>query len=297
MGSWGFQTSFDPREPGGGAMAVTASDGVGKLMSMGIEEGKLPWRFTQPTFTMYNGRTDPMEHVSHFNQRIAVHAKNEALMCKVFPSSLGLVAIRTFKVGLPAEHGLRKLLTGKPISSVRQLMHWIDKYKQVEEDQQLGKEKAKMVSQDRRDFRLQQFLYRPNGQVDHKGSSTQGNTFSRPLLGTINVIFAAPGRMGSCPSRVATVARPLPENSNHELKRAKVAIQLALSFSEKNKFGTIQPHDDPLVVTLRIEGFDGKMVIPMRQVKFPVQTGSEVVEVNFIVVDAYSPYTAIVARP
>ena len=28
-----------------------------------------------------------------------------------------------------------------------------------------------------------------------------------------------------------------------------------------------------------------------------MQVGSEVVEVDFIVVDAYSPYTAIVARP
>ena len=37
-----------------------------------------------------------MEHVSHFNQRMTVHSKNEALMCKVFPSSLGLVAIRWF---------------------------------------------------------------------------------------------------------------------------------------------------------------------------------------------------------
>ena len=32
-----------------------------------IESGKLPRQFTQPTFTMYNGRTDPVEHVSHFN--------------------------------------------------------------------------------------------------------------------------------------------------------------------------------------------------------------------------------------
>ena len=29
----------------------------------------------------------------------------------------------------------------------------------------------------------------------------------------------------------------------------------------------------------------------------PVQTSSETVEVDFIVVDAYSPYTTIVARP
>ena len=44
------------------------------------------------------------------------------------------VAISTFKVGLPAEHGLRKSLIGKPITSVRQLMDQIDKYKRVKED-------------------------------------------------------------------------------------------------------------------------------------------------------------------
>ena len=46
------------------------------------------------------------------------------------------VAIRTFKVGLLVEHGLRKYLTGKPVTSVRQLMDRIDKYMKVEEYQQ-----------------------------------------------------------------------------------------------------------------------------------------------------------------
>ena len=46
------------------------------------------------------------------------------------------VAISTFKVGLPTRHGLRKSLTSKPITSVRQLIDRIDKYKRVEEDQQ-----------------------------------------------------------------------------------------------------------------------------------------------------------------
>jgi len=59
-----------------------------------VEGERLFRRFTQPTFTIYNGRIDPMEHVSHFNQRMAVHSKNEALMCKVFPSNLGLMAMR-----------------------------------------------------------------------------------------------------------------------------------------------------------------------------------------------------------
>ena len=55
------------------------------------------------------------------------------------------VAINTFKSGLPTEHGLRKSLTGKLVTSLRQLIDRIDKYKRVEEDQKLGKGKAKIV--------------------------------------------------------------------------------------------------------------------------------------------------------
>ena len=43
-------------------------------------------------------------------------------------------------------------------------------------------------------------------------------------------------------------------------------------------------------------GFEGKTVILRGQIKLPVQAGSKVVEVDFIVVDAYSPYIAIMAR-
>ena len=45
------------------------------------------------------------------------------------------IAIRTFKVGLPTEYGLRKSLTGKLATSVHQLMDQIDKYKRVKEEQ------------------------------------------------------------------------------------------------------------------------------------------------------------------
>ena len=67
------------------------------------------------------------------------------------------VAIRTFKVGLPAEHDLRKSLTKKPIKNVRQLINRIDEYKRVEEDQQQGKGKAKVVPQDRGDFKSDRY--------------------------------------------------------------------------------------------------------------------------------------------
>ena len=39
------------------------------------------------------------------------------------------------------------------------------------------------------------------------------------------------------------------------------------------------------------------MVVLRGQIRLPVQTGSDVVEVDFIVVDAFSPYTAIMGRP
>ena len=111
-----------------------------------------------------------------------------------------------------------------------------------------------------------------------------------------------------------------------------------LSFSEKDKVGTTQPHDDALLITLKIGGYDvkrvmvdrgsaaeimypdlfkglklksedllkyssplmrfnGKLVTPKGMIRLPIQTGPEIVEVNFIVVDTYSPYTAIVGRP
>ena len=43
-----------------------------------------------------------MKHVCHFNQRMNVHSKDETLMCKVFPSSLGPVVMRWFD-GLRAD--------------------------------------------------------------------------------------------------------------------------------------------------------------------------------------------------
>ena len=50
-------------------------------------------------------------------------------------------------------------------------------------------------------------------------------------------------------------------------------------------------YESPLV------SFEGKTVILKGQMRLPIQTDLEVVEVDFIVVDSYSPYTAIVVRP
>ena len=102
--------------------------------------------------------------------------------------------------------------------------------------------------------KLQQFLYRPNKQGDKSKSRAWGNTPSRPPLGTINVIFVVPGRIGFHLSRVMSVARLLPEDSHSKPKRAKIEVRPLLSFSDENKIGTIQPYDDTLVVILKIWG-------------------------------------------
>ena len=39
---------------------------------------------------------DPIEHISHYIQIMSLHTQNDALMCKVFPSSLGPTALRWF---------------------------------------------------------------------------------------------------------------------------------------------------------------------------------------------------------
>ena len=188
---------------------------------------------------------------------MTVHSKNEALMCKVFLSSLGLVAmrwfnglgacsidsfkeltqafgscfimcsrvprsldsllsmsmregetlkmysdrywemfneidgdfddvaIRTFMVGLPVEHDLRKSLTKKLVRSVCRLMDRIDEYKRFEEDQQQGKGKAKIIPQDRKDFRSEKYNNnQPRRDFAGKSRSTTPQV--------VNIVFREP---------------------------------------------------------------------------------------------------------
>ena len=73
-------------------------------------------------------------------------------------------------------------------------------------------------------------------------------------MGTIIIILVAPRRTSSHPFRVMSIAWPLAEDSSLELKRNRMEIRPTLSFSDEDKVETLQPHDDALVVTLRIGG-------------------------------------------
>nr|XP_023871128.1 uncharacterized protein LOC111983703 [Quercus suber] len=78
--------------------------------------------------------------------------------------------------------------------------------------------------------------------------------------GMLQQFLYRPDRQGG-QARVMFVTRLPAENSNSELKRARLEVRPSLSFLVEDKIGTIQPYDDALVVTLRIGGYDVKRVM------------------------------------
>ena len=97
---------------------------------------------------------------------------------------------------------------------------------------------------------MKQLLHHFSGLGGQTNSRSERETPSRPSLGSINIIFVASGRTGSCPSRVMSMTRLSSEDASHESKRARVEQPLVIGFSEDDKIGTIQSHDDALVITL-----------------------------------------------
>uniref|UniRef100_A0A2N9EZ43 Uncharacterized protein n=1 Tax=Fagus sylvatica TaxID=28930 RepID=A0A2N9EZ43_FAGSY len=67
-----------------------------------IERAKLPARIAPLNLITYNGKTDHVAHLSHYRRSMALHNGDDILMCRIFPSSLGDVALRWFD---RLEHG------------------------------------------------------------------------------------------------------------------------------------------------------------------------------------------------
>ena len=107
---------------------------------------------------------------------------------------------------------------------------------------------------------MRHLLHHPVGWQDQSNVETRQSTL-RPPIGTINAILAVPGRTGSHPFRVMLMARLPVEADDRESKRAKGMATPLIGFSDEDKLGTLQPHDNALVVTLRIRGYDVKKVL------------------------------------
>ncbi|XP_028088933.1 uncharacterized protein LOC114289403 [Camellia sinensis] len=61
---------------------------IATLLSLEIGSTPLPAGFNQPKFMLYDGKTDPYIHVSHYRQVMAGHQHNNTLMCLIFPAIL-----------------------------------------------------------------------------------------------------------------------------------------------------------------------------------------------------------------
>ena len=112
-----------------------------------------------------------------------------------------------------------------------------------------------------REGKLRHLLHPSSCHLGQAVQEPQKDVSLRPPMGMIYVILAALGRTGSFPSKVMSVARLSTEDGGRESKRSKKGNSPVLRFSDEDKIGTIQPHDDALVVTLRIGGYDVKRVL------------------------------------
>ncbi|XP_050266130.1 uncharacterized protein LOC126709798 [Quercus robur] len=193
-------------------------------------------------------------------------------------------------MGLPEDSKLRESLTKRPPEDMRQLMRRIEECKRLEDDRLQNKGKTPLLGKSRqgimparpkKDFRMQEpkvqiegvnvafkepvhkildriknesFFKWPN-KMGGQGVQQKRNPLLPPL-GVIEVIHAAP-RGRAATKRVLTVA--FTERDSPE-KRMKVDW-LTISFGEEDLEGTIQPHDDALVVTARISEFLVKRVM------------------------------------
>ena len=55
-----------------------------------------PHGFSIPPFAMYDGSSDPYDHMLHYNQEMILNAGDDRLLCKVFPASLKGPALAWF---------------------------------------------------------------------------------------------------------------------------------------------------------------------------------------------------------
>ena len=52
--------------------------------------------FVIPTFSTFDGFTDPYDHMLHYNQAMILNVDNDRMLCKVFPTSLRGPALTWF---------------------------------------------------------------------------------------------------------------------------------------------------------------------------------------------------------
>ncbi|XP_075651109.1 uncharacterized protein LOC142621663 [Castanea sativa] len=184
------------------------------------------------------------------------------------------VAVWTFKVGLPTNADLWKSLTMKPPRNVHQLMDRIKEQKRVEGNQSSTKGKNKVEG--------------PEGEA----SSKRCKVSDQPIIG-----FSKDDKLGTIQpyddALVVTV-----QISGYDVKKVMIDQGNGAEIMYPNlfkglglKLEDLDQYDSPLI------GFNGSSTIPRGRIRSPFLTRNRMVSMDFIVVDAFLLYTAILARP
>ena len=105
-------------------------------------------------------------------------------------------------------------------------------------------------------------MHQPVGQFGHSGAGYQRDGAPRLALVTINVIFTKPkGDVRTCSGFMSMAMGLNSGDRDRTFKKAKVVATPILGFSEEDKEGTFEPHDNALVVTIRIGDYNVKKVL------------------------------------
>ncbi|XP_023908354.1 uncharacterized protein LOC112020036 [Quercus suber] len=169
-----------------GPMAIRCFDGLG---ASSIDSFKELTQALESCFITCSGVSRPLDSLLFMSMReretLKTYSDRYWEMFNEINGDFDDVAIRTFKVGLPVEHDLRKSLTKKLVRSVCWFIDHIDEYKRDEEDQQQRKGKAKVIPQERRDFILDRYN---NNQPHRDFAGQSGPTITQ----VVSMMFREP---------------------------------------------------------------------------------------------------------
>uniref|UniRef100_A0A2N9I3H5 Uncharacterized protein n=1 Tax=Fagus sylvatica TaxID=28930 RepID=A0A2N9I3H5_FAGSY len=214
--------------PGGQHAVWRALDLVSSSpFSRQIEKAKLPERYTTLRFEIYDGRSDPMAHIGCYQQSMALSRHNDPLMCRLFSSSLGEVALKWFNQ-----------LGRRTINS------WVEMAKAFV---------ARFISNSRKTKEMDALL------TMKLQSNETIKQYSNRFWETYNDIDRSQMQKAAHLRRSFSII-----NSVHPAPMCSVrggVMEQVISFSDSDLKDVQLPHNDPLVVTLRIGNYDVERVL------------------------------------
>ncbi|KAK3004478.1 hypothetical protein RJ639_019585 [Escallonia herrerae] len=252
----------------------------GYPLSKAIEKAKLPSNFWMPQCDLYDGNGDPGEHVYQFQTNMLLLQVSDAIMCRAFPTTLRKDA-----------HAWFKSLQPRSIHSFSQLSDIFQKHFVSSRTRRKNSASLLNVVQEKNEC-LSHYLGRLNAatlEIDNLDESREIEALVKrghlkkyitrrddrreatPVVerreerqenaGTINTISGGIAAGGSSRRGRKAYTREVCITSQSLSKKKKTTLVPTISFSE-DEIGDIKtPHDDPLVVTLRVGNFDVKRIL------------------------------------